>query len=352
MCVHPLYISRSLGVPASYVRKSGKFKPDEESFLVVPCGKCEECRNAFLNKYLDACLFYSQDFYPFFLSCSIKPSMLSYRNGVSYFDSMFVNRFFRNLKNAGLISDKYHYIGIKERGGYSGRPHCHFILFIEKGFVKSFSTWHRLDDEFYKANFARYVKDFWKCWSVNIGTRKNPVYEQICDYVVKGRKSTFSLKPITGRLDKSLAYTLKYQFKQDNEFAFPLLDGSIQGKESFNLVRNKLLFSRGFHNWVFDYVDKPIFDIHPVFKVSYPFLRTTTCYKPLSLRNVKKLGYDDLYLYCLDIIKSQEYSLSDDLRKKRNDQYRSLKRLHQETNTLSFTDFSDVIERLNYDEMF
>lgn len=311
MCLSPIRIKNRSNVkyltPYKKLTEWDSTVYDTCDYRLVPCGQCQECLDASVNHYLDACLYYSNDYYPFFISASVKPDMMSiidcgHNQYIDYAQSSYVNRFFRSLVSRGIIPSDYHYIGVKERGSESSRPHFHFLLFIPKDFIKSKCRYNNKPDNYYTETWsANYVRKICDCWSVNVGTRKYPKYIPICDYVVKGRKRSFSVDPVsTGTVNKSLYYLLKYQLKQRHTFESDyFVDGTKKGRELSLRVGNKILLSRGFHNWVYTFADSPYCktDLHPNFKIPWLYLSCNCVYKPISYRSYKKLfnSLDDVF---------------------------------------------------------
>lgn len=182
---------------------------------------------------------------------------------------------------------------------------------MPKDFVKSKSSFLNRDDKFYQDYFSqKYVFKFWECYAVNIGTKKHPVYSQICDYVVKGRKRSFSLDPIVGRLDKSLSYTLKYNFKQSYTIPIPdFIYGTSDAVKFYNTVRNKILMSRGFHNWVYQFIDSPVckWQYSDFYDMVYPHFCLPNVFKPLSIRSFRRVCTYEVYEHILSHLELQPY---------------------------------------------
>lgn len=352
MCVSPIYIkNKSKGlhsVPDKIFNKDIgdiSFLFDDKNSLAVPCGKCTECKEARLNHYLDPCIYYSKDYFPFLLSCSIKEKFIKYLYGVSYADTSYVNRFFRNLVINGVIPNDYHYVGVTERGSKRGRPHFHFILFIPKSFVISKVGKLNRSDEFYVTEFARkYVKLFWQSYSVNVGTRKNPFYVQICDYVVRGNKRSFSLDGISGRMDKALYYTLKYNFKQSDYVLIPdEIFGTNLAKQFYNTVRNKILMSRSFHKWIYDFIDSDVCVWHysDLFDMVYPHIRLPNVFKPISFRSFRKICDLSDFIHIKKHFSSKDYNLISDLQRIQNSDFKAYKEDVYYKNKIKFDDSFD-----------
>lgn len=341
MCLSPIKIKNRSNVkyltPYKKLKEWDNIVYDTHDTLLVPCGKCEECYNASLNHYLDGCLYYSNDYYPFFISASVKDEFLEYKNFISFVPSSYINRFFRNLVINDIISSDYHYVAVKERGSESDRPHCHFLLFLPKSYVRSFCPYRNKSDLYYADFFAiNYVKKIWSCWSINVGTRKNPIYKQVCDYIVRGRKTTFSVQAVDiSTVDKSMYYLLKYQFKQrQNKLDNLSKYASHQGKLDTLLVSNKILVSKYFHKWINNFIDSNYCKwlIHPTFNIIWPHLVTTSKVKPISYRSYTKVlsTLDDVY----EVKNCMQFVESDIIDRFTKAETRRLKRLRLDNNRI------------------
>lgn len=163
------------------------------------------------------------------------------------------------------------YLCVSELGKTNGRPHFHLLFFIQKkpsdflpGGIANPAVTSRLEKKLRDACF--------KYWAVNIGTRKNPVYEQCFTYARKfyGRKcyTNFDLHYVdpAGRASFSLNaspklaesgsknvifYVTKYLMKgserdqKRQQFLRLNLDDS-QYRYAWNIIKCRMTISKGF----------------------------------------------------------------------------------------------------------
>lgn len=103
----------------------------------------------------------------------------------AYADIHHLQLLFKRLRNFGTFGDRnWKYLAVSELGKDRGRPHFHVLFFVEK----------RPDDldsnlkpkaDVLRSLESRLWKDVFKGWSCNVGSRKNPVYEQNFRYAKK-----------------------------------------------------------------------------------------------------------------------------------------------------------------------
>lgn len=163
------------------------------------------------------------------------------------------------------------YICVSELGKVNGRPHFHILFFVQKkpsdflpgGFVNP-SVTTRLEKKLRDACF--------KYWAINVGTRKEPVYEQCFTYARKfygkrmytnfdlhyvdpaGRAS--SLLEISPTLAQSgsknvIYYVTKYLMKgserdQKRQQFLRLNLDDIQYRYAWNIIKCRMTISKGF----------------------------------------------------------------------------------------------------------
>lgn len=98
-----------------------------------------------------------------------------------YADIHHVQLLLKNLRDNNTTGRNLRYVAVSELGKANGRPHFHILFLVEKrpedyygnGTVKV-AAMRSLEKELYTLVF--------KYWAINVGTRKNPVYEPLFTY--------------------------------------------------------------------------------------------------------------------------------------------------------------------------
>lgn len=165
--------------------------------IQVPCGHCDECRLVRSNEFVQRCLMESINSHVFFFTLTydnkhlpllrfessnpnsgeVETNVIPYANFKDITDLF--KRIRVNLYRQG-IDMPIRYAVVNERGEKRHRPHFHGLVFIPNTF-DPFVAEEQLSDLIQKY------------WSVNVGTRKQPVYESRFTKVVKyinGRPSS------------------------------------------------------------------------------------------------------------------------------------------------------------------
>lgn len=253
--------------------------------IQVPCGCCEECRIVRSNEFVQRCLMESINSHVFFFTLTYDNKHLPlFQFESSDCELGEIKKYVIPYANFGDISDmfkrirtdefrsgsniQFRYVVVSERGEKKHRPHFHGLLFVSNEY----------DPYFVEKHFSEL---FEKYWSINVGTRKNPIYESRFTKVVKyinGRPSTnfdfHYVRPdsITGLKNPfyyvskyitktdpyidSLKFKLKSIFEKD-EILTKIVDNSSQNNFDvmWRLVHPKLVCSRCFglgamHNYI------------------------------------------------------------------------------------------------------
>lgn len=98
-----------------------------------------------------------------------------------YADIHHIQLLLKNLRDNNTTGRNIRYVAVSELGKANGRPHFHILFLVEKrpedyygnGTVKV-ANMRSLEKELYTMVF--------KYWAINVGTRKNPVYEPLFTY--------------------------------------------------------------------------------------------------------------------------------------------------------------------------
>lgn len=169
-----------------------------------------------------------------------------------YADIHHIQLLLKNLRDNNPVEGRYlRYIAVSELGKRRARPHFHILFFVEK--LPS-------DDKFTPLRLEKPLRDYVKShWAVNIGTRKNPVWEPRFTYrrCYRGGKlyQNFDLhyvdpKVTTEGVLNVAYYVTKYMMKPSakemarQQFLKLNLDET-QYNTTWNRIKCRLLISKG-----------------------------------------------------------------------------------------------------------
>lgn len=186
MCVSPISI-RNRFVNTSHLRSelggtvivppnlySRKF------YIEVPCRKCVECRDKYLNSIYQRAYVESLSSYVYFITLTYDnahiPSItLPSGQVVFYSDYKHIQLLFDRFRKN--FDREYRYLCVNEYGDTNNRPHFHILLFVAK---------HKEDTKVIPFHIERELySKFFEYFSINVGTRKVPVYERLFTYRYK-----------------------------------------------------------------------------------------------------------------------------------------------------------------------
>lgn len=206
---------------------------------------------------------------------------------IMYADIHHVQLMMKNLRDNLLSTElfsgrKISYIAVSERGKQNGRPHFHILFFITK-LPGDFQTQQLHGLTFKGSGRITYgcvralEKALWsavfKYWSINVGTRKQPVYEPLFTYKKRysGSKvyTNFDLHYVdpglsTDGTNNVVYYVSKYMMKgsekEDKLQQFLALNFSAsQFDEIWKIVKSRMLISKGLGlNVVFETLEEQI----------------------------------------------------------------------------------------------
>ena len=178
----------------------------------------------------------------------------------TYADIHHVQLLMKNLRdNLEIDGRSWKYICVSELGKTNGRPHFHILFFVEKlpqdmnadGTVNR-SQMYNLEKKLYQAVF--------KYWAINVGTRKNPVYEKLFTYRKRfyGNKcyTNFDLHYVDPKLSPSgtsnvtfyvTKYLMKGSKKEEHRQQFLHLNLSeTQYQAVWSAIKCRCTISKGF----------------------------------------------------------------------------------------------------------
>lgn len=253
MCLFPILIEN-----ANYNRFSrssyfSKYKDTTSRYIYRPCGVCSQClelrqvyfiqraqMETFDNDLFFCTLTYNRKYLPVI---DINGYKIKYPR---YHD---IRLFMQALRNKNVFGSDFKYCCVSEYGkkDKSHRPHWHILFSVPK-----------IPNESFALKLYREKNLYWKvleCWSENIGTRKQPVYDRRLDLVYRNGRSTYDFHYVNpsltsdGELDVAF-YITKYTLKI-NDYTKKLKSAlyfNCGDKFSYywNLVRPRILTSKYF----------------------------------------------------------------------------------------------------------
>ena len=298
---------------------SSAFKNKHSTYIDVPCGHCAECRFVRQNEFIQRTFFESLGCFTYMVTLTYSdeflPSLvvdgkdnfleINYCN-FSHISNLFkrirINAERNNLYNVDYSrSDEVicneaiksiRYAFVSERGSKRHRPHFHGILFIPR---KVFFNGADCNvDPFIIEGILQRIFPYY--FSVNVGTRKNPIYRKLFKvvrkYVGGQLQSTFDLhycQPNEKNNNDDVVYYLsKYIVKED-----PYMNSLHHKIETFckendifdpnaiwRLVRNRIVTSQNYG----------LGNVHTVFNV-HTYL--SACIRTsLDLKRERPMFYD------------------------------------------------------------
>lgn len=170
-----------------------------------------------------------------------------------------------------LQGRKFKYLAVSELGGQRGRPHFHVLLFFEHrpaDFLLGLKSYRHFSSYMVRPsireNLTLIIYNWWRDnWAVNVGSRKNPIWEPLYTFVRRpdpsspsGFKCTFDCHFVAnestdaGFMDVAF-YVSKYIMKSSDReikrkvFLQNNLDDATFAK-FWKLVRSRMMISKGF----------------------------------------------------------------------------------------------------------
>lgn len=189
MCVNPIKINNPYHEQKPYVftegelyRCSSRFV-SAKPFIYVPCGKCADCRASYYESIRQRALVESMSSYVYFITLTYDNKHLPYLSFTSdhglvkvyYSDITHIQNLFKRLRNVSYLQDRnFRYLAVTEYGTAKFRPHHHILLFVAKKSDDDLTIPKRLESLLYD--------DIQRYYAINVGTRKNPIYEPLFTY--------------------------------------------------------------------------------------------------------------------------------------------------------------------------
>lgn len=270
MCLHPCRIKNPLYNRALMASECGciitldRSMSSQKEYIEVPCCTCSECRASYYNSILQRALVEARTSYMYFCTLTydnkhIPCLLLPNGEKVLYSDYKHIQLLFKRIRNLSILDRDFRYLCVNEYGDKKHRPHFHIILFLSK-----LST----DDKMSPFIIERTLFDAIKqLFSLNVGTRKEPVYEPLFTYrykfTPKGIKANYFVKYIepsqdiiTNNMDdvsyiKSVRYLLSY-INKGSTFDTKIrkycesLEDEFLSRKLLSILRTRVRYSKGF----------------------------------------------------------------------------------------------------------
>lgn len=187
-----------------------KFFNTVDRYIQVPCGHCEQCismRQEYFSQQVHLEML-DRDLY--YCTLTIKPSRLlkteigDYR--IPYIPYKTLSLAMRRFRKEFYPDLRYVFVG--EFGHERHRPHFHGLLSLppEPNIFRKLNQDNLLFKRLYDA------------WSINVGSRRSPVYEHMSDFIYRPGSMTYDCRPVDKAILSSSGlnfYFSKYMFKAD-----------------------------------------------------------------------------------------------------------------------------------------
>lgn len=271
MCLHPFKIDNPniSRQQIAFVGESARFLDSSltsrKAKISVPCGTCVECRNTYYNSILQRAIVESLTSYVYFVTLTYDdkhiPSIQMPNGKIIYYsDYSHIQNLFKRLRNSKILDRDFRYLVALEYGDKRHRPHFHLLLFVAR-----LST----DDKTTPYIIERTLFDNLKSYfALNIGTRKNPIYDPLFTYRIKrthkGVKSNYFVKYVDNDMPdyasintdtatnvKTIRYLISYvnkgsSFDQTVERYISELKDPYLSDKLKRLLKSKIRYSKGF----------------------------------------------------------------------------------------------------------
>lgn len=159
-------------------------KDCENTQLAIPCGHCPDCIALKQQSWVQRCEVESRKSHLFFATLTydnkhlpvlVVPSQdedIQYE--LPFADIRHVQLMMKNIRDNKDFDRDFKYLAVSELGGSRHRPHFHILFFIES---------RSYDDQNVIRGLEKSIRSLcFKYWSINIGSRKEPVYEPLFTY--------------------------------------------------------------------------------------------------------------------------------------------------------------------------
>ena len=235
MCLHPIQI-KNPNHPGPGLRRRHLFFFDKlearvdtiSSYIMVPCGKCHECVMQKQGGFVQRVRLMAENHDVYMLTMTYSEEAVSHID-INGYDYKYANvrdvqNFFKMIRKYNVFGCDFKFMVFSEYGGKRHRPHWHALIFLPRSVQND--KRHQIQISLYAASME---KKLWSYWRRNLGSTRNPKWQQLCKYIVyfdrtgKVRK-TFDFHAVVsyeekGKVDNGYAavstYVTKYLFKLD-----------------------------------------------------------------------------------------------------------------------------------------
>lgn len=216
-------------------------------FVTVPCGHCIQClsmRQAWFNQRVQMESLRSELFMITLTYNHYVPEMDYKGYKLRWPDYRDIQNMCKRIRKKGW---KFRYWFCSEYGRKHKRPHYHGLIAVDRSDYPDVH-WSVLEQTFSKL--------FLDHWSVNIGSRQNPKYKPLLDYVKLRNKCTYDfhhVEPVPGH-DNDLSfycskYVLKYDTRTEKLLKKIQLDSSLDDHQTSlltSLIKPRSVMSKDF----------------------------------------------------------------------------------------------------------
>lgn len=191
MCISPTYIDNVYSMRSRYLNKKREYIGIDflhdcfSKKMVVPCGVCPECLFLKQQYILQRVQLLCTDHAVFFGTLTYNnkhlPSHVDSLGNVHYYvDSNHFYHMLHRIRFRKEIPDNTKILYVEEYGGKKHRPHIHFMLFypLTDSLLSDFRACRELLDKEEERLYSLFRRE----WSINVGTRKHPILENLYTY--------------------------------------------------------------------------------------------------------------------------------------------------------------------------
>lgn len=220
MCISPTILPNpnyGSKLPFSFM------KDTVSRFIKVPCGVCSECVHIKQLNLVQRCIMESQTGYPFFCTLTYNNESLPQLEcpdgrKIRYADISDVQNMIKRIRKDNLFGRPFRHLTVSELGSKRARPHFHILFFVKKYSEDSIYVPYNLERTLFSVVLSQ--------WKRNYGSKRNPVYRPLCQYVSKfihGKlKSTYDLhfvspSTLNGSTLDVPFYVTKYMLKPSDK---------------------------------------------------------------------------------------------------------------------------------------
>ena len=222
MCLSPVMIPNPYK-GANLSADVRKLKDCTSAYIPVPCGVCSECIHTAQMSIMQRVLLESKVNHVFMIMLSYNEESLPIYTApdgkrFKYANWKHIQDMFKRIRKDNVFGSRgCRYLACSEFGGDRHRPHFHLLFFLKK-----FDS----DDRNDILNLTKLVwNTFFRYWSVNIGSKRNPEYKPLFTYCErltrKGWKRNYDVQYVESEKNAA-AYCTKYLLK-DSDYVRRLL---------------------------------------------------------------------------------------------------------------------------------